>query len=369
MDVTSAVTCRTFSIRLPSFQAFRFTLVFLNVCGAFADLTFGVRKLASDAIWTPPTLPPLPTLPPPPAPFFAGLPLMEYQPKQDDAENLFDHSKQNRSREENVRTNNGRDSVQGGLLSVATTASKPPKVKTTTTVTAQSTTTTSTTVSTTSVTTTTTNTCSSRCTVNEVEASCKEHIQQTSLADYLGDRNSCSKAQAVIANQCPSCSGCPAHEAGCGVLELAPTPTPTSPAPRGGGCKAICVLGGQPATCTARITWSAQNVFGQKVGACSQAHAMVLDQCPVCGHCGQAETQCMDPSMLKDQRYHREVFRQKFESHNSPIYSPKTSRLTASAMLLLVGSGFSLGVVTFVVGRKRRREWRHYEAGVVSVCE
>lgn len=143
--------------------------------------------------------------------------------------------------------------------------------------------------------TTTTNTCGSMCTINGVAASCRDQIQQASLSDFLGSVDSCSLAQRVTAEQCPVCGGCPPHEAGCGVLELVTTPAPTTTIPKGDACKAVCTLGGQPATCTARIMWSKDHVFADKPKACIQAHAMVLGQCSVCSLCTLKASSCEDP--------------------------------------------------------------------------
>jgi len=151
-------------------------------------------------------------------------------------------------------------------------------------------------LTTTSIQVTTTNSCDSLCTVNGVAASCRDQIQQASLSDFLGSVDSCHLAQQVTSEQCPICSGCPPHAAGCGVLELVTSPAPTTTIPKGDACKAVCTLGGQPATCIARIMWSKDHVFADKPKACVQAHAMVLEQCSVCSQCSLKGSTCEDPA-------------------------------------------------------------------------
>jgi len=183
-----------------------------------------------------------------------------------------------------------------------TTTPKPTtKLRTTTTTkvitTAEPTTTTKPvpTTTTTPAPTTTTNSCDSACNVNGVAGSCRDQIQQASLSDFLGSVNSCDLAQGFIVQQCPICGGCPPHEAGCGVIEPVTTPAPTTTIPKGDPCKAVCILGEQPATCTARIMWSKEHVFVGKPKACVQAHAMVLGQCAVCSQCTLEASTCEGP--------------------------------------------------------------------------
>lgn len=125
-----------------------------------------------------------------------------------------------------------------------------------------------------------------------VTASCKDHIQQASMSDFLGLLDSCSMAQANIAANCPICGGCSPHAVGCGTLEAPTTVGPTTSIPKGDPCNAVCTFGEQPATCNARIRWSVEHVFVGKPHACSQAHDMVLDQCAVCSLCELGESEC-----------------------------------------------------------------------------
>merc|ERR1712012_629142 len=134
-------------------------------------------------------------------------------------------------------------------------------------------------------------TCSSACVVNGVKTTCQDHIQQASLRDFLGHPKSCALAQGVIAKLCPVCRTCPPHEAGCGILEV---PTTTTTFPPGNPCDAVCMLGGQPATCRARVMWAFDHIFTNKPKACAQSHAMVLDQCSVCRICTVENTKCKD---------------------------------------------------------------------------
>lgn len=80
-------------------------------------------------------------------------------------------------------------------------------------------------------------------------------------------------------------------------MELSTTVAPTTTLPKGASCNAVCTLGGQPATCTARILWSKEHVFkkGAPKQACFQAHKMVLGQCDMCAACTLADTKCQDP--------------------------------------------------------------------------
>jgi len=150
--------------------------------------------------------------------------------------------------------------------------------------------------------TTTTNTCEDLCTVAGVTASCKDHIVQASMSDFLGMFDSCSFAQANIADQCPACGGCPPHAVGCNVLEAHTTMGPTTTIPQGDACNAVCTLGEQPATCNARVKWSLEHVFVGKPHACSQAHDMVLQQCDVCRLCELGETDCGQAAPTNEDR-------------------------------------------------------------------
>lgn len=125
-----------------------------------------------------------------------------------------------------------------------------------------------------------------------VGASCRDQIQQASLADFLGLADSCSLAQANIADQCPICAGCPPAAVGCGILEATTTQGPTTTIPQGDPCNAVCTLGEQPATCNARIRWILDHVFVGKPNACEQAHDMVLGQCDVCKTCPIGQSEC-----------------------------------------------------------------------------
>lgn len=149
---------------------------------------------------------------------------------------------------------------------------------------------------------TTTNFCDRSCTVNGMQATCKEQIQQASLSDFLGDPNSCALAQSVTADACPVCQGCPPHAAGCGILELPTTTAPTTTIPNGKPCNAVCTLGDQPATCSARVAWSANHVFNHAPQACAKAHAMVQSQCTVCHLCNIKQTGCLHSPELQAAR-------------------------------------------------------------------
>lgn len=150
--------------------------------------------------------------------------------------------------------------------------------------------------------TTTTHTCEELCTVAGVTASCKDHIQQASLSDFLGLFDSCSRAQANIADQCPLCAGCPPQAVGCGVLDPPTTTGPTTTIPQGDPCNAVCNFGELPATCNARVKWSLEHVFDGKPHPCSQAHDLVLRQCDVCSLCELGETDCGQAAPTNEDR-------------------------------------------------------------------
>mmetsp|Transcript_53502 Transcript_53502/g.153568 ORF Transcript_53502/g.153568 Transcript_53502/m.153568 type:complete len:365 (-) Transcript_53502:249-1343(-) len=337
---------------------------------AGAVLTADAEDPIAMPVWTPPPMPtlwpmpPMPTMPPmPPMPqtpvwTLPGMPGQDSASAQsEDAKS--EHHKHNGKKlgHEAAHHSKGKDERHEAskLRKHHKKATRTEKATTTKTETATTTSVTTTTI------TTTTNTCSSQCVVNDVAATCTDHIQQTSLVDYLGDLHSCDKAQKVIAEQCPVCGGCPAHEAGCDVLELPPTPPPTTIMPAGQSCEAVCVLGGQPATCSSRIAWSVDNVFGKKPGSCQQAHDMVLDQCSICGGCNLVDTTCVDPSMFSPDQFNMEVFKQqKFDDTVSlRLGRSQSSSPGALRRVFLLVAG--VGLFAFVTLMAIRRASRHDE--------
>jgi len=132
---------------------------------------------------------------------------------------------------------------------------------------------------------------------NATNATCRHHIQRLSFHMFLGQAGACSKARDFVLSQCDSCSVCPPKQAGCGVLDYAPTTT-TTPRP----ChEAECVVGGQSATCLSRIKWARYNYpLKGHPDACPRAHDEILKQCSSCGKCTLSDSGCETTSSLDD---------------------------------------------------------------------
>jgi len=138
--------------------------------------------------------------------------------------------------------------------------------------------------------------CHAKCSMGGAGGTCSSQIQRAAFTDFLGDVGSCTKARELVVAQCPSCAGCRPKGAGCGLLEPITTPAPAGVAP----CDVGCFLGGQLATCGARMKWSSIHTFAGRPDACGAAEGLVRRQCSACGECKAEAFACEDDDTRRE---------------------------------------------------------------------
>jgi len=201
--------------------------------------------------------------------------------------------------------------------------------------------------------------CDALCTFSGHTASCKTRVQYAITHGFAGRSGACPAAHSAVLQNCSACSECTLEEAGCSagsgdaaavsaaVLGAHDAHSPT-PAPDGAepydcqanaahwltnwtngkkdwccrnlnvgclpnvvsqetadaqpaaskldGCEALCTFQGQAATCRARVDFATNHRFKGAQHACSDAHGMVLRQCPTCSGCALVDIGCELPS-------------------------------------------------------------------------